>query len=59
MLEWKTKSGWIRQAKEVLNKAEGYGAFKIGEDFAEASNEGTWSMCKVLGEEEDGKTKEV
>ena len=34
MLEWKTKAEWIRQAKEALNKAEGYGAFKI-EDMRE------------------------
>ena len=48
ILEWKSKSEWIRQAKEALNKAEGYGAFKI-EDMREEEMSLLRQAMKALG----------
>lgn len=31
VLLWKTKKEWIKQAREALQRAEAYGAFKVSE----------------------------
>jgi hypothetical protein len=31
VLLWKNKKDWIKQAREAMNRAESYGAFKLSE----------------------------
>jgi len=48
ILVWKTRKEWIKQAKEALEKAESYGAFKI-DDMREEEKSSLRQAMDALG----------
>ena len=48
ILAWKSKGEWIRQAKEAIERAEKYGAFKI-DDMREEEKSSLRQAMDALG----------